>query len=77
MMLLLAAHFLAALLMPLAARRIGPRAFLAAAVVPAATALWALWQAPGIVAGTPVTEVFAGRPRSVSTSSSASTRSRW
>jgi multicomponent Na+:H+ antiporter subunit A len=62
MMVLLAAHFLAALLVPLGARRLGPRVFLAAALVPAVTALWALWQAPAIIAGRPVIEVFSWAP---------------
>jgi multicomponent Na+:H+ antiporter subunit A len=59
---LLVAHFAAAMLLPSLARRIGERVFLVAAIVPALTTAWAVWQAPGILAGTAVLESFAWAP---------------
>ncbi|WP_133742401.1 Na+/H+ antiporter subunit A [Actinorugispora endophytica] len=51
---MLTAHFAAAALAPLLVRWWGRNAFLALALVPAATTGWALAQALGVVAGTPV-----------------------
>ncbi|SKA38958.1 multisubunit sodium/proton antiporter, MrpA subunit (TC 2.A.63.1)/multisubunit sodium/proton antiporter, MrpB subunit (TC 2.A.63.1) [Marinactinospora thermotolerans DSM 45154] len=54
MLSVLAAHFVAAALAPFLVRWWGRNAFLALALVPAATTLWALLCAPGVVAGDPV-----------------------
>ncbi|CAN5571214.1 Na+/H+ antiporter subunit A [soil metagenome] len=62
MITLLVAHFAAALLLPRVARSTGPRVFLIAAIVPALTTVWAVWHAPGILAGTPVLETFQWAP---------------
>ncbi|CAM3671729.1 hydrogen gas-evolving membrane-bound hydrogenase subunit E [Nocardiopsis rhodophaea] len=48
-------HAAVAPLLPRLVRALGPRAFLVAALPPATAAIWALVQAPAVVAGTPVT----------------------
>jgi multicomponent Na+:H+ antiporter subunit A len=62
LMTLLAAHLLAALLIPFLARRLGRRVFFVAALPLAATAGWAAFQAPDILAGRPVVEGLAWAP---------------
>ncbi|GAA4909536.1 Na+/H+ antiporter subunit A [Streptomonospora salina] len=59
---ILALHAAAALLLPPLADRFGARIFLIAGLPPAAAAVWALANAPGILAGTPVTAGVAWVP---------------
>ncbi|NYI98657.1 hydrogen gas-evolving membrane-bound hydrogenase subunit E [Streptomonospora nanhaiensis] len=59
---ILALHAVVAVLLPPLVRRLGPRAFLAAGVPPAVSAVWALSQAPAIVAGHPATAELAWAP---------------
>ncbi|WP_106582698.1 Na+/H+ antiporter subunit A [Murinocardiopsis flavida] len=56
------AHFVAATLAPLLVRWWGRNAFLVLALVPGATALWALVRAPAVVAGRPVAESYPWAP---------------
>jgi multicomponent Na+:H+ antiporter subunit A len=62
LLLLLASHGLAAMVAPFAVRWLGRNVFLLAGLAPAATALWALSQAPGILAGTPHVETLTWAP---------------
>ena len=58
----IALHAAFAVVLPPLARVMGAKAFLAAAVPPALTALWVLAQAPGIIAGDAVTASIAWVP---------------
>ena len=62
MLALVVAHFLAATLAPVLVRRLGPRAFLVLALVPAVTTGWALWHTSEVVGGGTLTQVVPWAP---------------
>jgi multicomponent Na+:H+ antiporter subunit A len=62
LMALLAAHLVAAFLVPFLAPRLGRRIFFVAGLPVAATAVWAAGQAPAVLAGVPVVETLRWAP---------------
>ncbi|WP_235562147.1 Na+/H+ antiporter subunit A [Marmoricola sp. Leaf446] len=59
---IVAAHFVAAATAPVLVRRLGPRAFLALAVVPLVATVWALTRTGQVLDGRPVTQVVRWAP---------------
>ncbi len=62
MIALLAAHLAAAIVAAFLGRRLGRNVFLVAGLAPAATAVWALWHAEGILAGAVVGQTLQWAP---------------